>query len=178
MRSRSRSPRRGSRRRIRRAVCHSAIKTVGPTTLERVRRRGLAAATALVACLLMGCSAASSSDSSPAPPSVAAARPPSIPSDGVTLAALGFLNGPVDQFSLPRTAIIATRVDQPNNVAVVVPSPRHAEVAAYLRGALPAAGFTITADKPATKTMTFAGNGWSGSFTGDDQVSAVLLRPL
>ena len=38
-------------------------------------------------------------------------------------------------------------------------------------------GFEITADRPASNTMTFAGHGWSGSFTGDDRASAVLLRP-
>jgi hypothetical protein len=156
------------------------------TTLERVRcnptspskGRLLGAATALVACLLMGCSAASSSDSSPTPPSVSPARLPAIPSDGVTLAALGFLNGPIEQFSLPHNAVITAKVDQPNNVAVVVSSPAPAEVATYLRSALPAEGFTITGDNPEAKTMTFTGNGWSGNFTGGDRVSAVLLRPL
>jgi hypothetical protein len=125
----------------------------------------------------MGCSAASSSDSSPAPRSASSARLPSIPSDGVSLAALGYLNGPIQQFSVPRTAVIVAKVDQPNNVAVVLSSPSPARVATYLRAALPAAGFTITADDPATKTMTFTGNGWSGSVTGDDRVAAVLLRP-
>jgi hypothetical protein len=126
----------------------------------------------------MGCSATSSSDSSPASPSASPAHPPSIPSDGVTLGALGFLNGPIEVFSLPRATVITAKVDQPNNVAAVVSSPSPAEVGSYLRVALPAGGFTITADSPETKTMTFSGNGWSGSFTGDGQVSAVLLRPL
>jgi hypothetical protein len=62
-------------------------------------------------------------------------------------------------------------------VAMVVSSPPPAEIAAYLRRALPAAGFTITADDAAATTMTFSGNGWIGSFTGNDRVSAVLLRP-
>ena len=39
------------------------------------------------------------------------------------------------------------------------------------------AGFDITAENPEANTMTFAGYGWSGSFTAHDQVSAVLLRP-
>jgi hypothetical protein len=132
----------------------------------------------LAGCLLLGCSAGSSSDSSPAPPHVVSpAAPPSVRVDGVTLAALGYLNGPIEQFSLPRTAVITAKVDQPNNVAVVLSSPSSAEVATYLRHALPAAGFTITADDTAAKTMTFAGNGWIGNFTGDSRASAVLLRP-
>jgi predicted CoA-binding protein len=84
----------------------------------------------------------------------------------------------VQQFSLPRMAVLKAKVDQPNNVAAVVSSPSPAEIASYLRRTLPAAGFTITADNPAAKTLTFIGNGWTGSFTGDNNgVSAVLLRP-
>jgi hypothetical protein len=146
-----------------------------PAPMSNSRR--LAAATALLGCLLMGCSAGSSSDSSPAPQPVSPARPPSVQVDGVTLAALGYLNGPIEQFSLPRTAVITAKVDQPNNVAVVLSSPSPAEVASYLRRALPAAGFTITAEDTAAKTMTFTGNGWTGNFTGNSRASAVLLRP-
>jgi len=151
-----------------------------PTTLERVHIKKchrLMAAVTLFVCLLVGCSARPSSDSTPAPPTVSAASPPAIPSDGSTLAALGYLNGPIQQFSLPRTVRITTKVDQPNNVVAVVSSPSPAAIASYLRRALPAAGFEITADNPEANTMTFAGYGWSGSFTGHDQVSAVLLRP-
>jgi hypothetical protein len=168
------------KRRIRRAVCHSAIDTRARTTLDRVRKSGerrLAVAMALLGCLLMSCIAGSSSDSNPAPQAVSPAGPPSARVDGVTLAALGYLNGPIEQFSLPRTAVITAKVDQPNNVAVVLSSPSPAEVATYLRHALPAAGFTITAEDTAAKTMTFAGNGWIGSFTGNSRASAVLLRP-
>jgi hypothetical protein len=135
------------------------------------------AASALFGCLLMGCSPTPSSDSSPAPTAASPTRPPAVPNDGVTLAVLGYLNGPTEQFSLPRTTTITTKVDQPNNVVAVISSPSPAEVASYLRRALPAAGFTITADDPAANTMTFSGSGWDGSFTGDGRVSALLLRP-
>jgi hypothetical protein len=137
----------------------------------------LAAVAALLGCLLAGCSSGHLSDSNPRPPAASAAPPPSIPSDGVTLAALGYLNGPARQFSLPSTAVIRAKVDQPNNVTAVVSSPSPAEMSSYLRRALPAAGFMITADSPATNTMTFTGHGWSGSYTGDERASAVLLRP-
>jgi hypothetical protein len=138
----------------------------------------VAAGAALLGCLLAGCSAAQSSDSNTPPPSASPAPPPLIPSDGITLAALGYLNGPARQFSLPSTAVIRARVDQPNNVTAVVSSPSPAELSSYLRRALPAAGFMITADSPATNTMTFTGHGWSGSYTGDERASAVLLRPM
>jgi hypothetical protein len=138
----------------------------------------LPAVVVLLGCLLAGCSNGHSSDSNLPPPTVSAARPLSIPSDGITLAALGYLNGPVRQFSLPRTAVIKAKVDQPNNVTAVVSSPSPAELSSYLRRALPEAGFLITAESPAANTMTFTGHGWSGSFTGDERASAVLLRPL
>jgi hypothetical protein len=138
----------------------------------------LAAVAALLGCLLAGCSADHSSDSNTPPPAASPAAPPSVPSDGVTLSALGYLNGPSQQFSLPRTAVIKAKVDQPNNVTAVVSSPSPAEMSSYLRRALPATGFMITADSPAANTMTFTGHGWSGSYTGDERASAVLLRPL
>lgn len=104
---------------------------------------------------------------------------PRIPADGLTLAALGYRNGPVAAVSLPRTAVLTARVDQDNNVAATLSAPAAADVAAYLRRALPLAGFTITDDNQnaAQPALTFRGLGWHGSFTGDDRASAVLLRP-
>ena len=100
-----------------------------------------------------------------------------VPADGVTLRSLGYLNGPAEQFTLPRTALVSAAVDQPNNVTAVLTSPPPAEVEAYLRRALPATGFTITADGPDGAAMTFPGHGWTGSFTASDATSAILLRP-
>ena len=111
----------------------------------------------------------------PLPPSV------SVPADGVTLAAFGFTNGPVREFSLPRSTVLASKVDQANNVTVVLSSPSPLEVADYLRRSLPVAGFELRHDQ--SGTMTFDGHGWAGSFTGTDNPagtgasSAVLLRP-
>jgi hypothetical protein len=100
-----------------------------------------------------------------------------VPTDGVTLADMGFTNGPRESFSLPRTVVVTTRVDQPNTVTLVLGPPPPAEVAGYLRRALPAAGFAITADDQVGTTLTFLGNGWAGSFTGTGSASAVSLRP-
>jgi hypothetical protein len=139
-------------------------------------RHVLAAAAALICCLLAGCTAGYPNDGSSTPPTQSTAAA-SIPPGGITLAALGYLNGPIREFSLPRTAVIAAKVDQPNNVAAVISSPSPSEIRSYLLRALPTAGFEITADRPVANTMTFEGHGWSGSFTGDDRASAVLLRP-
>lgn len=103
--------------------------------------------------------------------------PPGIPADGVTLQALGFLHGPAERFTLPRTSLVSAAVDQTNNVAAVLTAPPPADVAAYLRQALPATGFTITAADPEGRALTFAGHGWTGSFTASEATSAILLRP-
>ena len=100
-----------------------------------------------------------------------------VPADGVTLQALGYLNGPVEQFTLPRTALVSAAVDQTNNVTAVLTSPPPVDVAAYLRRSLPATGFTITAEDPEALALTFAGHGWTGSFTASATTSAILLRP-
>ena len=102
----------------------------------------------------------------------------SIPADGATLRSFGYTFGPVEQLSLPRSAVISAAVDQANNVTAVLSAPPAGEVAAYLRQALPAAGFSITDDDAAALTLTFAGHGWRGSFTGNEATSAILLRPV
>ena len=43
-------------------------------------------------------------------------------------------------------------------------------MAAFLRRTLPANGFVLTADDTATLTLTFAGYGWTGVFTGSTGV--------
>lgn len=146
--------------------------------MEAVRIKvGQMLTAALLGLPLLSCSAGYPTEGSSAAPTTTSAPAPSIPSDGVTLAALGYLNGPIQHFSLPRTAVIMAIVDQPNNVTAVVSSPSPAELRSYLLRTLPAAGFQITADRPEANTLTFAGHGWNGNFTGDDHASAVLLRP-
>ena len=142
------------------------------------RARQASAGLALTVLLaLAGCSAGTPlpAASSPAPsaePSVVA------PADGVSLAALGLTHGPVSRVFLPATVQASTRVDQANNVTLVIQRPAADELAGYLRRTLPASGFTVTADNPATTTLTFAGFGWTGTFTGDAAASALLLRPV
>lgn len=97
--------------------------------------------------------------------------------NGVTLTELGFVHGPRDAFSVPRTAVLTTRVDQPNAVTLVLAAPPPTDLFTYLQRALPAAGFGITAENREATTLTFAGRGWTGSFTAVDSSSAVVLRP-
>jgi hypothetical protein len=124
--------------------------------------------------LTAGCGAAPRPDQPSAPP-VTTAVP--VPADGLTLAQLGFRNGPATAFSVPRVAVISTRVDQPSGVTVVFSSPAPGQLAGYLRRSLPASGWVVTADDPAASSLTFSGYGWQGSFTGTGGASAVILRP-
>jgi hypothetical protein len=157
-----------------------------PTTVDPVRapesRRVLAAI--LVVVLLAAAGGCGGADDGPVLPSATPTRPPTaatplvtIPSDGVSLSELGYLNGPVQQLSLPRSSVIIAAVDQANNVTAVLSSPRATEVEAYLQRTLPMSGFSIVEDDPAALTLTFTGYGWAGSFTGNATTSAVLLRP-
>jgi hypothetical protein len=132
-------------------------------------------AVVLVGCLTGAC-AGSERPNDPTPSALPSLTVP-LPADGIFLRAYGYTNGPVEQFSLPRGSVVTARVDQTNNVTVVLSAPPAGEVLAYLRRTLPGAGFTVTREDVAQKSMTFTGYGWAGSFTGDDRVAAVLLRP-
>jgi hypothetical protein len=135
----------------------------------------------VVALLAGGCTGGNSGpvvpSVSPAPTLSGTTTAPTLPADGVSLQTLGYVNGPVQQFSLPRSSVLTASVDQANNVTAVLSQPPATEVAAYLRRALPMTGFTVVDDDPAGLAMTFTGHGWAGSFTGNGTTSAVLLRP-
>lgn len=138
------------------------------------------------AVLLTGCGATGvDPDPSPSPtgsvttPTPSASTSPSdapIPDDGVGLGAFDIQNGP-PQFSVPRGSVASSVVDQPNNVVLVLSAPAPVEVAAYLERNLVRTGFTITDADGDDSTLTFAGHGWSGSFTAGDGASGILLRP-
>ncbi|MGI3780489.1 MAG: hypothetical protein ACRYG2_06890 [Janthinobacterium lividum] len=127
---------------------------------------------------LAGCSAAGGSTASTSSaPSAAPTPTVSAPADSVSLAALGFVNGPVDRVFVPYGAQVSSRVDQANNVTLVLTAPSAAELTTFYRRTATGNGFVVTADDPAATTLTFAGFGWTGTFTGDRQASALLLRP-
>ena len=141
--------------------------------------RALVVAVAFPATLaggLTGCAAGNVPD---APASSSPSPTPTVsrPADGVSLAALGFENGPVDRVFVPVGAQVSSRVDQTNNVTVVLTSPSATDLAAFYRRTAVGNGFALTGDDAATTTLTFAGFGWTGTFTGDRQASALLLRP-
>lgn len=148
-------------------------------------RRGLLLAVTGVT-LAAGCSAGTTTPS-PTPgqvtrtpiPATTPAGPVTVPDDGVSLADLGFRNGPVEQFSLPRSAVLGSlRVDQPNQLTMTIGSPPTAEVIAYLVETIPAAGFTIVdhvtdADGGALIAL---GYGWEASLVSTPDGSALTLQ--
>ena len=95
------------------------------------------------------------------------------PADGVTLTQLGFRNGPAE-FWLPSGVVIRDRVDLEANITVTITSPGGAELAAWLRRNLPAAGFEITAD--GQDSLLFRRGQWQGAFTLTAALSALSLR--
>jgi len=127
-----------------------------------------AAAGLLVLLALSGCT--------PPPPQPATPEvtwTASAPADGVTLTQLGFRNGPAE-FWLPSGVVIRDRVDLEANITVTITSPGGAELAAWLRRNLPAAGFEITAD--GQDSLLFRRGQWQGAFTLTAALSALSLR--
>lgn len=118
-----------------------------------------------------GCGAGGVGETRPTSPVPVASA--TIPADGIDLRALGFLNGPRTQFSIPRDSVLTMRIDQENVVTMIFADPSGEALRAYFVRALPAAGFTI--DGTSVDALTFTGNGWSGSFVAGKE-SAVTLR--
>jgi lipoprotein len=127
-----------------------------------------AAAGLLVLLALSGCT---TPPPQPATPEVTWTA--SAPADGVTLTQLGFRNGPAE-FWLPSGVVIRDRVDLEANITVTITSPGGAELAAWLRRNLPAAGFEITAD--GQDSLLFRRGQWQGAFTLTAALSALSLR--
>jgi hypothetical protein len=119
-------------------------------------------------------SSPASPDGSRSPTGTGSGSPTAL--SGLTLRQLGFSNGP-EEFTLPSDLVLATRVDQPNVVTVVLARPSPQTVEDYLRATLPGSGFTIDARADAGQAMTFVGHGWTGAFTGTGTTTAIVLRP-
>lgn len=137
------------------------------------------------ALVLSACSAGSGGSTAPASSSRAASavaspisQAPSVdPSSlgGVTLASLGFVNGP-QGFRVPDGLEQRQRVDQTNVVTLVVPGSQGQQLYDYLRNALSSLGFTLTA--ASGDSLIFDAPGWEGAFTMDDQLAGLTLRHL
>ena len=92
---------------------------------------------------------------------------------GVPLRALGVINGPAE-FRLPAAVRPTRTIDQPNVVTLFFAASSGHSLADYLVAELPTMGFRVDAAKDGS--VVFSGTEWSGSFTTDDQISALTLR--
>jgi hypothetical protein len=96
------------------------------------------------------------------------------PSGTVTMATLGWKNGPADRIFLPIGTSIDRGVDQAN-VITAIGSPTAAEsVRTTLVATLPSYGWTITAS--AGGSLIFSDTHYDGAFTSDSSLWALTIR--
>ena len=123
-----------------------------------------------VAVLVSGCSVASPDAGSSSSPSAVRAAP----SGTVTMATLGWTNGPADRIALPIGASISERVDQAN-VITAIGAPAMADaVLTTLTDTLPSYGWTITASDGGS--LVFSDARYDGAFTSDSSLWALTIR--
>jgi len=96
------------------------------------------------------------------------------PSGTVTMASLGWKNGPADRIVLPTGTGIDRRVDQAN-VITAIGSPAMADsVRKTLTDTLPSYGWTITASGGGS--LVFSDAHYDGAFTSDSSLWALTIR--
>lgn len=105
---------------------------------------------------------------------VATATSTALPQGAVSLATLGFVNGPKADVFVPDGAEISYRIDQPNVVTMIFSAPSGGELVAFYSASLPARGFVVTGSSE--DSLTFTRPGWEGSFTSTAEVSGFTLR--
>jgi hypothetical protein len=121
--------------------------------------------------VLGGCSIGPSSlgSASSSPTAVKAA-----PSGTVTMATLGWKNGPADRILLPISASIDRRVDQANVITAIGGPSMADSVRTTLTDTLPSYGWTITASGGGS--LVFSDAHYDGAFTSDSSLWALTIR--
>jgi len=106
--------------------------------------------------------------------SSSASWPRAAPSGTVTMASLGWKNGPASRIVLPAGTGIDRRVDQAN-VITAIGDPTVAEsVRTTLVATLPSYGWTVTAS--AGGSLIFSDAQYDGAFTSDSSLWALTIR--
>ena len=126
---------------------------------------------ACFALLLGGCSAAASSTGTA---SSSASAIHAAPSGTVTMATLGWKNGPADRIVLPIGASIDRRVDQANVITAIGGPAMADSVRKTLTDTLPSYGWTITASGGGS--LVFSDAHYDGAFTSDSSLWALTIR--
>ena len=132
-------------------------------------RRGVIGLACLAA-LLSGCSMAAPNPVSSSTPSAVSPAP----SGTVTMAALGWKNGPADRIVLPVGASIDERVDQANVITAIGGPAMAGAVLTTLTDTLPSYGWTITASGGGS--LVFSDAHYDGAFTSDSTLWALTIR--
>ncbi|MHB1010031.1 MAG: hypothetical protein ACYC1E_12500 [Propionibacteriaceae bacterium] len=107
------------------------------------------------------------------PPSTPAAVK-AAPSGTVSMATLGWKNGPGDRILLPTGVTIVRRVDQGNVITAVGDPGAAASVLATLNDTLPLYGWTVTASGGGS--LLFSDAHYDGAFTSDASLWALTVR--
>ena len=97
-----------------------------------------------------------------------------LPSGTVTMASLGFANGPADRIVLPVGAPIDSRVDQANVITAIGRPSMSGAVLQTLTDTLPSYGWTITASGGGS--LVFSDARYDGAFTSDSSLWALTIR--
>jgi hypothetical protein len=130
-----------------------------------------------VLCLVLlasGCSARSIDPGTTSSSSASASSVPSAPSGTVSMATLGWKNGPAARVFLPNSATIDRRVDQANVITAIGRPEMAATVLSTLTETLPTYGWTITAGHGGS--LVFSDASYDGAFTSDASVWALTIR--
>jgi len=126
-----------------------------------------------VALVAGGCSVASTSSSGSSASSSPSAQK-ALPSGTITMAGLGWKNGPADRVVLPVAANIDRRVDQANVITAIGRPASTDAVLQTLTQTLPLYGWTITASGGGS--LVFEDARYDGAFTSDPSVWALTIR--
>lgn len=151
---------------------------MGDVSFRAALRTRVCAAVLVASALLAGCGGTGSVPVPDPSPVTASAEAYAVPEGGVSLAQLGFDNGPADRVTVPAGARVNLRVDQPNMQTMTFSEPGAGVIAEWLQAHLPGAGFTITAAGPGAEAggLVFTGHGWDGAFTSGGAEAALTLR--
>jgi hypothetical protein len=96
------------------------------------------------------------------------------PSGTVTMAALGWKNGPAGRIVLPIGATIDRRVDQANVITAIGGPSMADSVRNTLTDTLPSYGWTITASGGGS--LVFSDASYDGAFTSNSSLWALTIR--
>lgn len=127
-----------------------------------------------LALLVGGCAVGVSSPGSASSSPASASAIHAAPSGTVTLATLGWKNGPADRVFLPIGATIDRRVDQANVITAIGRPAMAASVLSTLAETLPSHGWTITASGGGS--LVFSDGSYDGAFTSDSSLWALTIR--